>query len=124
MTGEVTLRGNVLPIGGLKEKILAAHRGGISRILIPKENEKDIEEIPASVREGIEIISCSHVDQVLREALVVEGVESYNRLLSERKIRYDNLFGKDEDDKKDDSNGNLPLEHSGQKPDCGCSISH
>ncbi|MDR2338429.1 MAG: endopeptidase La [Deltaproteobacteria bacterium] len=124
MTGEVTLRGNVLPIGGLKEKILAAHRGGISRILIPKENEKDIEEIPASVREGIEIISCSHVDQVLREALVVEGTENYKRLLTERKIRYDNLFGKDDENKKNDNNGSLVPEQTFSNPDCGCSISH
>ena len=95
MTGEITLRGNVLPIGGLKEKILAAHRGGIHRILIPKENEKDIEEIPTTVREGIEIITASHVDQVLREALVVGSLDQYNGLLESRKARYEDLFGKD-----------------------------
>src|SRR5690242_11244759 len=69
MTGEVTLRGRVLPIGGLKEKLLAALRGGIKTVLIPAENEKDLAEIPANVREGLEIIPVSHVDEVLRLAL-------------------------------------------------------
>ena len=93
MTGEVTLRGRVLQIGGLKEKILAAHRGGITRVLIPKENEKDIEEIPTSVRESVEIISVSHVDEVLREALIVQDHEHFTELLEKRKRRYDDLFG-------------------------------
>ncbi|HEX7693889.1 MAG TPA: endopeptidase La, partial [Sphingomonas sp.] len=70
MTGEVTLRGRVLPIGGLKEKLLAALRGGIKTVLIPAENEKDLAEIPANVREGLEIVPVSHVDDVLRLALV------------------------------------------------------
>ncbi|RVT94543.1 endopeptidase La [Sphingomonas crocodyli] len=69
MTGEVTLRGRVLPIGGLKEKLLAALRGGITTVLIPKENEKDLAEIPANVREGLKIIPVSHVDEVLELAL-------------------------------------------------------
>jgi ATP-dependent Lon protease len=69
MTGEVTLRGRVLPIGGLKEKLLAAMRGGITTVLIPQENEKDLVEIPANIREGLEIIPVSHVDEVLRLAL-------------------------------------------------------
>ena len=69
MTGEVTLRGRVLPIGGLKEKLLAALRGGITTVLIPKENEKDLAEIPANIREGLEIVPVSHVDEVLRLAL-------------------------------------------------------
>ena len=69
MTGEVTLRGRVLPIGGLKEKLLAALRGGITTVLIPKENEKDLVEIPANVREGLTIIPVSHVDEVLEYAL-------------------------------------------------------
>jgi len=69
MTGEVTLRGRVLPIGGLKEKLLAALRGGIKTVLIPQENEKDLAEIPANIREGLEIIPVSHVDEVLRRAL-------------------------------------------------------
>ncbi len=69
MTGEVTLRGRVLPIGGLKEKLLAALRGGIKTVLIPMENEKDLAEIPANIKAGLEIIPVSHVDQVLARAL-------------------------------------------------------
>ncbi len=69
MTGEVTLRGRVLPIGGLKEKLLAALRGGISKVLIPAENEKDLAEIPANIREGLEIVPVAHVDEVLAQAL-------------------------------------------------------
>jgi ATP-dependent Lon protease len=69
MTGEVTLRGRVLPIGGLKEKLLAALRGGIKTVLIPAENEKDLVEIPAAIRDGLEIVPVAHVDEVLRRAL-------------------------------------------------------
>jgi ATP-dependent Lon protease len=69
MTGEVTLRGRVLPIGGLKEKLLAALRGGIQTVLIPAENEKDLADIPASVKEALEIVPVSHVDEVLARAL-------------------------------------------------------
>ena len=72
MTGEVTLRGRVLPIGGLKEKVLAAHRGGIKTVLIPAENEKDIREIPANVLRTVELVLVDHMDQVLRRALVLE----------------------------------------------------
>ncbi|ABF52518.1 endopeptidase La [Sphingopyxis alaskensis] len=77
MTGEVTLRGRVLAIGGLKEKLLAALRGGIKTVLIPEENEKDLVEIPANITSGLKIIPVSHVDQVLAEALVspVEPIE-------------------------------------------------
>jgi ATP-dependent Lon protease len=74
MTGEVTLRGRVLPIGGLKEKLLAALRGGITTVLIPAENEKDLAEIPVSVKEALEIIPVSHVDEVLAHALVTPVV--------------------------------------------------
>ncbi|KFL48478.1 ATP-dependent Lon protease [Sphingobium sp. ba1] len=70
MTGEVTLRGRVLPIGGLKEKLLAALRGGIKTVLIPQENEKDLTEIPANIRDGLEIVPVSHVDEVLARALM------------------------------------------------------
>jgi ATP-dependent Lon protease len=69
MTGEVTLRGRVLPIGGLKEKLLAALRGGIETVLIPQENEKDLAEIPQNIKDGLKIIPVSHVDEVLRLAL-------------------------------------------------------
>ena len=70
MTGEVTLRGNALAIGGLKEKLLAALRGGIKTVLIPAENEKDLREIPDNVKEGLTIIPVSHVSEVLEHALV------------------------------------------------------
>jgi len=70
MTGEVTLRGRVLPIGGLKEKLLAALRGGITTVLIPAENEKDLVELPATLTEALEIIPVQHVDEVLARALV------------------------------------------------------
>jgi ATP-dependent Lon protease len=77
MTGEVTLRGRVLAIGGLKEKLLAALRGGIKTVLIPEENEKDLAEIPDNVKQGLEIVPVSHVDQVLARALVspIEPIE-------------------------------------------------
>ena len=70
MTGEVSLRGNAMPIGGLKEKLLAALRGGITTVLIPQENEKDLREIPDNVKEGLRIIPVSHVSEVLEHALV------------------------------------------------------
>jgi ATP-dependent Lon protease len=74
MTGEVTLRGRVLAIGGLKEKLLAALRGGITTVLIPQENEKDLAEIPANIRDGLTIIPVAHVDEVLALALVQSPV--------------------------------------------------
>ena len=70
MTGEVTLRGNVLPIGGLREKSLAAHRSGINRILIPKNNVRDLDDVPEAVKETIDFIPVENVSQVLKEALV------------------------------------------------------
>lgn len=70
MTGEITLRGRVLPIGGLKEKSLAAHRAGIKKVLLPEANEKDLQEIPESVREDMEFVTVSHMDEVLKHALV------------------------------------------------------
>ena len=69
MTGEITLRGEVLPIGGLKEKLLAAHRGGIATVLIPKENEKDLVEIPGNIKSGLEIIPVRWIDEVIAVAL-------------------------------------------------------
>jgi ATP-dependent Lon protease len=70
MTGEVTLRGRVLPIGGLKEKLLAALRGGMKKVLIPEENAKDLAEIPDSVKSGLEIVPVSRMDEVIVHALV------------------------------------------------------
>jgi ATP-dependent Lon protease len=70
MTGEITLRGRVLPIGGLKEKLLAALRAGIKTVIIPKDNEKDLVEIPANVKKGLTIVPVAHVDEVIAQALV------------------------------------------------------
>ena len=72
MTGEITLRGRVLPIGGLKEKLLAAKNAGIRMILIPKENERDIEEMSSEITKGLKIVSVSHMDEVLDYALSKE----------------------------------------------------
>jgi ATP-dependent Lon protease len=78
MTGEITLRGRVLPIGGLKEKILAAHRGEVRKVLIPLENKKDIEEIPKKILRKVELGLVGHMDNVLKEALVIkEGEELF-----------------------------------------------
>ena len=86
MTGEITLRGRVLPIGGLKEKVLAAHRGLIKEVLIPKENAKDIKEIPGKILKDIELILVEHMDDVLKKALLVDDPEK--------------LFKKPEEDEK------------------------
>ena len=72
MTGEVTLTGQVLPIGGLKEKLLAAHRAGIKEVLIPKENEKDLADMPKKIIDDIKITPVDHADQVLKVALTKE----------------------------------------------------
>ena len=82
MTGEITLRGTVLPIGGLKEKVLAAHRAGIKKVLIPADNEKDIEEIPATVLKTVEMIAVSHMDEVLKKALVIDDPDALFKGLS------------------------------------------
>ena len=76
MTGEITLRGRVLPIGGLKEKIMAAHRGNIKKVLIPSENEKDIKEIPERILKAIELVTVEHMDEVLAHAIVLGEGES------------------------------------------------
>ncbi len=76
MTGEITLRGRVLPIGGLKEKIIAAHRGGIKKVLIPKENEKDLRDVPKSISKQLKIIPVEHMDEVLSHAMILDDGES------------------------------------------------
>jgi ATP-dependent Lon protease len=79
MTGEITLRGRILPIGGLKEKILAAHRGDIKKVLIPKDNEKDLKDIPAVISKQLEIHPVEEMDEVLSEALIFkEGAPLFN----------------------------------------------
>lgn len=85
MTGEITLRGKVLPIGGLKEKLLAAHRGNVPAVLIPKENEKDLKEIPSLVLKKLKIVTVEHMDEVLRRALVVEEGDIFSRERIEKK---------------------------------------
>jgi ATP-dependent Lon protease len=77
MTGEITLRGRVLPIGGLKEKILAAHRGGVKTVLIPKENAKDVDDIPAPILKNVTLFQVEHMDEVLRHALVLADPEAF-----------------------------------------------
>jgi ATP-dependent Lon protease len=72
MTGEITLRGRVLPIGGLKEKILAAHRGNIKTVIIPKDNERDLAEVPQNVQNAMKIVFVEHIDEVLSIAFVEE----------------------------------------------------
>jgi ATP-dependent Lon protease len=75
MTGEITLRGRVLPIGGLKEKLIAAQRGGVKRVVIPKENEKDLKDVPKSITSLMEIVFVEHMDEVLSHALIVPAGE-------------------------------------------------
>ena len=84
MTGEVTLRGRVLAIGGLREKILAAHRGGIKTVIIPKENEKDLKDVPKQVLKDVKVILVDHVDQVLVHALEIKNAKELFKVRSER----------------------------------------
>ena len=90
MTGEITLRGRVMPIGGLKEKMLAAHRAGIDTLLVPVENRKDLRDIPRRVLNALRVVLVEHMDEVLREALVLADPDAMfgaNRL---RPIEYRN----------------------------------
>ena len=84
MTGEVTLRGRVLAIGGLKEKVMAAHRGGIRMIICPKENEKDLKDIPKEVMKELKVVLVDHVDQVLVNALEVKNAKEVFKNRGER----------------------------------------
>lgn len=86
MTGEISLRGHVMPIGGLKEKILAAHRGGIKKIIIPKENEKDLNDIPEKVLKELEIILADHMDIVLKNALRLDDPDEFFKNIHEKNI--------------------------------------
>src|SRR5882762_1324975 len=76
MTGEITLRGRVLPIGGLKEKLLAAHRSGITTVIVPRENRKDLREVPRRVLRATRIVLVEHMDEVLREALCLADADA------------------------------------------------
>ncbi|HUY18807.1 MAG TPA: endopeptidase La [Candidatus Binataceae bacterium] len=103
MTGEITLRGRVLPIGGLKEKVLAAHRGGIRTVLIPKENEKDIEEISPQILKNVTLVPVEHMDQVLRQALVLPNPEAFFKQTAADEVFTDQLEKPLVDEDEDDS---------------------
>ncbi len=105
MTGEITLRGRVLPIGGLKEKVLAAHRGGIRTVLIPKENEKDIEEIAPQILKNVTLIQVEHMDQVLRHALVLSDPDAFFKQAATAEEAFTEELEKPpvDDDHEDDS---------------------
>lgn len=105
MTGEITLRGNVLPIGGLKEKALAAHRGGIKRILLPKDNENDIEEIPTTVRRDLELVPVAHIDEVLYETLVCAGAKNFEQILDNKIMRDELLYTEQKEGKEEEGEG-------------------
>ncbi len=87
MTGEITLRGEVLPIGGLKEKLLAAHRGGIETVIIPQENEKDLAEVPANIKQNLKIVPVRWIDEVLERALEYQPTPLAPKLTGERKSK-------------------------------------
>ena len=81
MTGEVTIRGRVLPIGGLKEKLLAAKQAGIKKVLIPNKNSKDLSDIPKEIKQGIEIVACTHAEEVLKHALNLSRPETFMKVV-------------------------------------------
>jgi ATP-dependent Lon protease len=93
MTGEITLRGEVLPIGGLKEKLLAAHRGGITTVLIPAENEKDLVEIPENIKQNLDIKPVHWIDEVLAVALQYMPVP-LNKQVDGDQVKAENETGK------------------------------
>ncbi|HYB90364.1 MAG TPA: endopeptidase La [Candidatus Binataceae bacterium] len=99
MTGEITLRGRVLPIGGLKEKVLAAHRGGIKTVLMPKENAKDIVEIAPQILKGVTLIQVEHMDEVLRHALLISDPDTF---FKSRPMMNDMQFLREPDNKPAD----------------------
>ena len=84
MTGEITLRGQILKIGGLKEKLLAAKRGGIKNVIIPKENEADLEEIPDQITKSLNIIPVEWIDEVISAALVEEPTPNTKKIKSRK----------------------------------------
>jgi len=97
MTGEITLRGRVLAIGGIKEKILAAHRGGIKKVIIPKENKKDLKDIPATVLKAIEIVPVEHMDEVLPHALILKQGDT---IFKEHDIPFEVMTEKMDEDQR------------------------
>jgi ATP-dependent Lon protease len=103
MTGEITLRGRVLPIGGLKEKILAAHRGQIRTVMIPKENEKDLSEIPQNIRRDMKFIMVEQADDVLRQALEIKDPAEFLKVPAELTLPIYEKVEKKEDAAKTDN---------------------
>ena len=81
MTGEVTIRGRVLPIGGLKEKLLAAKQAGIKTVIIPKKNEKDLQDVPSEIKQGLEICPVANVEDVLKVALELNQPEEFMKVV-------------------------------------------
>jgi ATP-dependent Lon protease len=82
MTGEITLRGRILPVGGIKEKVLAAHRGNIKTVIIPKDNERDLAEVPHNVQKALKIIFAEHIDDVLKIAFVQDEEDARSTVAS------------------------------------------
>lgn len=119
MTGEITLRGKVLPIGGLKEKILAAHRGNITTILIPKENEKDLKDVPKKVLKNLTIIPVDHVDEVLKNALCIKNLDELYKVKPDKE--HPDLLGIYDDGSPDEDKATEKLPKS---PDVGQTIAH
>jgi ATP-dependent Lon protease len=89
MTGEITLRGKVLPVGAIRDKVLAAHRGGIKKVVIPRDNERDLQEIPQEIRESLDIVLAEHVDDVLNVALHARKRKEVSKLVSAGAARKD-----------------------------------
>ena len=85
MTGEVTLRGKVLPVGGIKEKVLAAHRAGIKKVLLPQDNKRDIDDIPQNIRKQLEFVLVSNMDEVLEHALIIDKSEKKQQVKKDEK---------------------------------------
>jgi ATP-dependent Lon protease len=77
MTGEITLRGKVLPVGGIKEKVLAAHRAGLRTVILPHRNEQDVEDVPAEVRDALQLVFVEDAAEVLRQALTPAAVDAH-----------------------------------------------
>ena len=115
MTGEITLRGRVLPIGGLKEKVIAAHRAGIKKVLLPKDNAKDIKDIPKEIRKEIELVPVAHMDEVLMHALALEHPDIFEERLG-RPALPQNILANSEPLQELEQEGGLALEGSPHAP--------
>jgi len=101
MTGEITLRGRVMKVGGLKEKLVAAHRAGVDTVVIPADNEQDLQEIPSRIERALEIVPVDHMDEVLTEALVLENPETFHEQLQKPLLPPEVLRGGEDDEHAD-----------------------